>query len=315
VINGGDHWADGRRIPCMSIAPRRPKELQYQMFRGTEAVHDGLVTPAQLRGRAWTHVRSDVFVDSRIEIDHAVRTRAALMALRPGLVAAGPSAAVLLGIDHAVGAADPVHVIAPRGMRLGHRNGLRVHACDVAPTEIETRGGLSCTSPARTAWDVARWAAPVMSVPIIDTMLARQLVTAAMLGEILESYKGARGGKAAVRAFDLADGRAQSRRESILRVRLCLAGLPRPVPQFPITLMTGVTVHPDLAWPEFRVACEYDGRWHADPQQLDLDRKRMNGIVAAGWIVLHVTARRMREDFDGVVAELTSALISRGWRP
>lgn len=68
----------------------------------------------------------------------------------------------------------------------------------------------------------------------------------------------------------------------------------------------------DLAWPELRVAIEYDGRWHSDPGQLHQDRQRLNRLLGSEWIVLHVTARRLREDFDGFVAEVRAVLRSRG---
>ena len=112
----------------------------------------------------------------------------------------------------------------------------------------------------------------------------------------------------------LADGRAQSPPESVLRVRLVLAGLPRPVAQFPVRIGS-VTLHPDLAWPEYLVAMEYDGLWHANADQLHRDRRRLNMLAAAGWIVLHVTSDRLRRDFRGLSAELCTALRSRGWRP
>jgi very-short-patch-repair endonuclease len=74
-------------------------------------------------------------------------------------------------------------------------------------------------------------------------------------------------------------------------------------------------LHPDLAWPEFRVAVEYDGHWHGDPDQLHRDRRRLNQLVAAGWLVLHVTSRRLNLDFPSVLREVRTALVSRGWRP
>ena len=47
---------------------------------------------------------------------------------------------------------------------------------------------------------------------------------------------------------------------------------------------------PDFAWPEHRLAVEYDGVWHAEPGQFAADRRRLNRLTAAGWRVLFVTA-------------------------
>jgi hypothetical protein len=152
-------------------------------------------------------------------------------------------------------------------------------------------------------------------VTIIDGLLGRGLVTPAALDAMVDAYAGQRGSRQAACAFDLADGRAQSPPESVLRVRLVLAGLPWPVPQRPVRLPSGVVVHPDLPWPEYKVAVEYDGHWHADTDQLHRDRRRLNQLTAAGWLVLHVTSRRLNRDFGGVLREVRSALVARGWRP
>jgi very-short-patch-repair endonuclease len=50
----------------------------------------------------------------------------------------------------------------------------------------------------------------------------------------------------------------------------------------------------DFAYPELKLAIEYDGAWHAEPGQFAKDRRRLNQLVAAGWTVLHVTAEDLR---------------------
>ncbi|RFS46875.1 hypothetical protein D0Q02_08835 [Micromonospora craniellae] len=52
-------------------------------------------------------------------------------------------------------------------------------------------------------------------------------------------------------------------------------------------------------WPEHRVAVEYDGLWHHDPDQFHRDRRRLNRLLGTDWLVLHVTAKRLRDDVDG----------------
>jgi len=81
-----------------------------------------------------------------------------------------------------------------------------------------------------------------------------------------------------------------------------------------VIVADGVVLHPDLAWEKYRVAVEYDGAWHATVDQMRRDRRRLNLLVAEGWLVLHVTNDRLRHDFDGIVREVQAALRSRGWR-
>jgi very-short-patch-repair endonuclease len=110
------------------------------------------------------------------------------------------------------------------------------------------------------------------------------------------------------RAAGLADGGAESPQESRLRVRLVLAGLPRPVTQHEIRHDGRFVARADLAWPQWRVAVEYDGAWHDDSERFHRDRERLNRMQAAGWVVLLITARRFHGDFDGFVAEVRTAL-------
>jgi Protein of unknown function (DUF559) len=299
----------------MPLQPHRPKDLQWQVFRGSEAIGRRLVTADQLRSRAWFRVRQDVYADARLDRDHELVCRAAALRLPPRAILAGPSAAYLLGVEHAASERDPVHVITPPDSDLGPRGGLRAHATRLLASEITEHGGLRLTTPARTAWDVACWLDIVTAVGIVDGLLGQGLVTAPQLDGLVAARRGERGWRRAAEAFGLADGNAQSPPESQLRVRLVVAGLPRPIAQFAVPLPTGITVHPDLAWPEFKVAVEYDGHWHADADQLHRDRRRLNQLVAAGWIVLHVTSQRLHRDFARVLREIRDALTSRGWRP
>lgn len=292
----------------------RPRELQWQLFRGSDVRRRRLLTAQQLRGKAWIRLRNDVYADARLERDHELACRAAVLRLPPTAALAGPSAACLHGVAHAATADDEVHVIVPPDAGIGPRRGLRVHRARLVPGEVTVGAGLRRTSPARTAWDVAGWLDPIAAVPIVDGLLGAGLVDPGDLRELVEARQGRRGWRQVATIFDLADGAAQSPPESRLRVRLVLAGLPRPVVQYPVRLPTGPTLHPDLAWPDYKVAVEYDGQWHADPDQLHRDRRRLNRLVAAGWIVLHVTARRMRHDFTTVLCEIRDALRSRGWR-
>ncbi|MFC0503820.1 endonuclease domain-containing protein [Micromonospora costi] len=170
------------------------------------------------------------------------------------------------------------------------------------------------SDPTTAAWETAVWLEPVRAVGIVDALLAHGLTNAEALMELADRRIERQGGRRARWIFSLADPGAQSPPESHLRVRLVLAGLPRPVAQHPVRLPSGLVLHPDLAWPRYRVAVEYDGVWHADADQLHRDRRRLNQLVSAGWLVLHVTGRRLHHDFPGIVREVSAALGSRGWR-
>jgi very-short-patch-repair endonuclease len=291
--------------------PHRPSALTGRVFRGRQAVRLGLITPDGLRSDAWTRLRQDVYADARLNRDHELACRGALARLPPATVIAGPSAAFLHGVKHAAGYTDDVHVITSPTVRIGRQLNLRVHHLDLRQDEVTGR----VTRPARTAWDVSTWLQPIDAVPIVDTLLNRGLITPDALARQIDRNEGRWGWHRASRIRQLVDGNAQSPAESRLRVRLMQAGLPRPVTQLPVRVSPSLVLHPDLGWPEWQVAMEYDGRWHGDPDQLHHDRRRLNHLVAAGWAVLHVTSTQLRQNFPQLIQELHKTLYARGWRP
>ncbi|SCE89724.1 Very-short-patch-repair endonuclease [Micromonospora coriariae] len=319
--------------------PHRPPALAWQVFRGSDVIRQGLVTRHQLRGASWVRLRHDVYADARLDRDHRLACRAAALRLPPEAMIAGPSSAYLHGIEHAAGFDDDVHVLVPRSARVDSQRGIRVHlvgaSAPASPGLTEPRllagppppttptsdpsprrrdSTLRRTGPASAAWEAAAWLEPLRAVAIVDSLLASGMTSRTALAAVANANAERPGGRRATWVFGLADPGAQSPPESQLRVRLVLGGLPRPVAQHPIPLPGGLVLHSDLAWPEFRVAVEYDGRWHADPEQLHRDRQRLNLLVGAGWLVLHVTSRRLQNDFPAVLNEVRAALISRGWR-
>lgn len=298
----------------MPRQPWRPPELVGQIFQGSTALRHKLLTAHQLRSSAWRRLHRDVHCDNRLTQDHGLRCRAAALTMPAGAVIAGRSAAYLWGVDHAAGFAEPVEIIIGSTSPWMPQQSIRLHSTDLRTDDIATHAAsdLRLTTASRTAWDLAAWVNVVDAVSTIDGLLGAGLVTPGQLAEFAIGRAGRRGSVRAKRAFELADGRAQSRPESRLRVNLVLDGFPIPEVQHPVPV-SGRLLHPDLAWPEYKVAVEYDGEWHDNSGQFHLDRRRLNLLVTEGWIVLHVTSRRLRDDLDGVKRELRKSLVSRGW--
>ncbi|MEV6811506.1 hypothetical protein [Micromonospora sp. NPDC051296] len=286
----------------MAAHPHLPDALAWQVFRGSDAVRQGLLTPYQLRSSAWVRLRHDIYADARLDRDHALACRAAALQLPAGAAVAGPSAAYLHGVEHAADFDQAVHVLVPAPAGLRSQRGLQVHT--VAPeslARLTVKGTPPHTDAARAAWESAVWLEPVRSVCIVDALLGRGLTTRAALAEVAAANDDRPGGRRARWVFDLADPAAQSPTESQLRVRLVLAGLPRPVTHHPVRLPGGPVLHPGLAWPEHHVAVEFDGQ-------------RLYPLAGAGWRVLHVSSRRLHQDFPTVVREIRTALFDGGRR-
>ncbi|MGN9910775.1 hypothetical protein ACTMTJ_24770 [Phytohabitans sp. LJ34] len=306
----------------MARTSHRPSPLEWQVFRGSDAVRRDLVSSNQLRSTAWVRVRHDVYADSRIRLDHTLACRATALRLPVTAVFAGPSAAFLHGVKHAAGYNDDVHVILPPEVRLRSHQGLRIHATEIESDEMEWRDGLRRTVATRTVWDVACWAELTHAVSIVDRLLRRDQVGPADLAGLVERHGTHLSRSRALRVFELADPRARSAAESSLRIRLVTAGIPRPTARHPVKLANGRVLHPELAWPEFRVAVELD---HQSPGERspcldDIDPELMRRysrgqLTASGWTVLPVTLHQMRLGFTDFVTSVRRALLDRGWQP
>jgi hypothetical protein len=113
---------------------------------------------------------------------------------------------------------------------------------------------------------------------------------------------------AARTVLELADPRAESPPESRVRLALVLAGL-APVPQYDVRHHGRWIARVDLAFPELKIAIEYDGRAvHEREDVFARDRQRQNELVRAGWIVLRFTAADLRWGAAPVVQQVQAAL-------
>lgn len=268
------------------------------MFRGSDAVRQGLLTEHQLRSQAWVRLLQDVYADARLERDHGLMCRAAITRMPKGVVIAGPSAAWFHGIGFAAEFHHDVHVIAPPALRVGAQRMVRTHVTDLADDEVAGGSDPPYTSATRTACDVGAWLPLWRSVPILDAMVHQGVVSRADLDGLLVRFKGRWGRKVCRTAFGMADGACSEPSASYLRARLRLEGIPAPDLTFGV-LFANATVVPDMAWPRYRVAVEY----RTDQMYL---------LTAAGWLVVHAPPARVKKEFPAVLREVRQCLLRRG---
>ena len=273
--------------------PARPPALRGAVFRGRDAVAAGLITRHQLASQPWRRLFQGVYADAALPHTHETAITGAALIVPPSAVFSGRSAAYLLGAESLVDGGTPVEVTVPDVDRFGPVSGLTVRRTSVPDSDVRSVGRYSCTTPLRTALDIARREELPESVVALDVLRARGLVRPGQLTEAAGVLPAGRGSRRARFAVALADERAESPPETRLRVMLRSAGL-LLVPQYVVRDADGRFVaRVDLAFPEHRIAIEYDGAWHGNPGQLARDRRRLNALQVAGWTVLHVTATDM----------------------
>jgi very-short-patch-repair endonuclease len=72
-------------------------------------------------------------------------------------------------------------------------------------------------------------------------------------------------------------------------------GLPAPVLQHEVVDANGRRWRLDFAWPERRVALEYDGvAWHSGAEAFFRDRRRYATLQELGWVVVSIVAEDVR---------------------
>ena len=290
----------------MTRTPARPEALRGKVFRGSEQVAAGRVTRAQLRSSAWYRLFPDVYACASLPLDHPRRARAVARLLIPGSVLSGRSAAVLWGVDLA-GPDDEVECTVTIDCRAGTLRGVRVTRRALADAEITRRSGVRVTTPVRTALDLARIAPADEAVVALDRFVGSGVVDLSDVRAAAADLSGP-GCRQVRRVAALADGLAGSPQETRVRLLLHRSRLPRPVAQYVVRgPHGGFIARPDFAWPEQKVALEYEGVWHGERQNVARDRRRLNELTAAGWIVVFVTAADL-SDPVALVARIAAAL-------
>jgi hypothetical protein len=264
-------------------------------FLGSEAVAGGLVSRDQLRGPRFRRVFPDVYLPSSVELDLVTRSMAAYLLVRDrDGVLGGYSAAVLL--DAGCGPYPaPAEVIVPRRARA--HPGLRITRGEVTGADRVLVEGCRVTTPLRTAWDLGRRPNLVEAVVAVDALAHRHRFAPAALLARRAATPGARGCRRLHRVVQLADPRAESPRETRLRLGLVLAGLPPPTVQHRVLDEYGFELaRVDLAYPEAKLAIEYDGATHFDARRARLDRQRDAELASCGW----QTLRLVDDDLAGM---------------
>ena len=233
-----------------------PDVLRTDVFLGSAAVRAGLLTRRQLSGSAWRRLFHDVYVHSGVQVTHEVRARAAAMLL-PGAVVTGCSAAVLWGVAVA-DVDDDVEVPRAPGSPMVRVNGIRARRAVVDDAHVRRRRGVPVTTPEATALRLASALPQDDAVVAVDQLIATGVVDLEPIRSLAAAARGPGSARARTVA-SLADGRAESPQETRLRLLMQRGGLPAPVPQFSVRVDGRFVARVDFAWPDRKVAVEYDG--------------------------------------------------------
>lgn len=257
---------------------------------------------AGMREREWRSLTAEgllrevvpgYFVDASLPDTLDLRLAITRRVIGPNVVVARRTAAWLHGPDvldyRGFPATPPIEVAVRQKCNRPRNQLMRAHgADDLLASDITEIGGISVTTPLRTAVDLARFTRRADALTSTDAFLHKELITPEQFEKSLVRWRGRRGVRQAYEVAAMADGRSESGGESHMRLRLLDMGLPRPELQIPVYDLFGkIRFYLDLGWPHWRLALEYDGEEFHGPDQREHDEARRRWITQRGWTVRH----------------------------
>ncbi|WP_457972147.1 endonuclease domain-containing protein [Arthrobacter sp. D1-17] len=217
-----------------------------------------------------------------------------------------------------------IHVARGRDDSKPRRRNVVGHRLTLGPGEVVVHDGVRVTSPARTWLDLANLLSVDDLIAAGDCVVVSHgpdfpkprspLATIDDLRRIIAAHPGMRGMKTARLALPEIRVGADSPQETRMRLVLARTKLGEPILNHVIHSSWGQpAVWPDGAYPEHRLALQYDGSHHSDPEQAARDRKRKELTERLGWTELRI----YKDDLDGdrpFVLEKVRAALDRRLR-
>jgi very-short-patch-repair endonuclease len=227
---------------------------------------------------------------------------AGVLAAGPGAVLSHRSAAALWGIRNTDRAA--VEVIVRRACR---RPGIEAHRATLQPDELTRERGIPVTNPARTLLDLAEVLTPQQLERAINEAEVRRLTSPLPLAALVARHPTRRGTNALRRILhrnDLGETITRSALEERFLALVDANGFPRPRMNAPLG-----PYHPDALWPDERLVVELDSYpIHTTRQAFESDRTRDRELTLAGYRVVRITWRQLRDEPARIASELSALL-------
>lgn len=292
-------------LPAEPFTYRDARAAGWTRKRLAAAIRNGFVK----------RVLTGVYVAAQVPDTFETRAAALQLVVGPNSVVCDRTAAWLHGVN-VFGLSDhetltPVETCVLRGNVRTRRIGVDGRVRDLRSRDLMVLRGLVVTTPLRTALDLGCSLGRRRALGALDQFMRMCGVTREQMQHELPRYYRRRGVIQLRELVPLADPRAESIPESWIRLDIHDAGLPQPEPQFWIIVDGVPTYRLDLAFPQHRVAVEYDGEeFHrrTDAQKAR-DRKRRAWLRDHGWTVIVIDKDRLSgPDPDGWLRELRVAL-------
>lgn len=271
--------------------PRRidiPEPFRSRPFRVADAKRAGL-SQKLLDGPQFRRPFHGVRIPASLPDTLHVSCQAVALAVTADVAFSHETAALLCRLPVPRFDGD-VDISAAPGAVVPRMRGVDGHT-GLDPATVTVVGGLPIVHPERTFVDLAATLELDDLVAFGDAVLRRGS-SPEHLASTVASLPGRRGIVRARKALGLVSSGVDSPMETRVRLLMLRAGLPVPETNVDVVDDSGAWLaRPDLAYPELKIAIEYDGDHHrTDKRQWRRDRFRDERMRDAGWIVITLTA-------------------------
>lgn len=245
--------------------------------------------------------------------------------LRPGQEYAGRTAARLWGLPvpwqwdrtEALDIAVPLHLNPPK---LSGVRGRRLAAHRVRHWTVS---GVKAVDAVAAVFTCASELTVEEAVVLIDALITdahnypglvggRPFTTMDELVQRLAEWGRFPGSGTVRKAISLARGGVESPKETETRLMIRDAGFAEAIVQHEVYDSGRFVARVDLAYPELKIAIEYEGDGHrTDKEQWRTDIRRQRELEDLGWIVIRLTQADLDDDGAAFFTRLRSAIARR----
>jgi very-short-patch-repair endonuclease len=284
---------------------------QHGLFTLQQALESGFSRATirrRLERREWEELAPRVYrVTLAADADWRCRTLAVVLSTSG--VACRRSA---LGLYELWSPPSEPEVLVARNVRTAGR--LPQRSTDsLPPCDVTTVDGIPATTPVRTLIDMGGRLPLAAFEDVLDTAIVRRLVRIEPLVARSRELRAPRRNGCAVVLQLLEQRHPELRRARNLWEARVLRlvkefGLPDPRVNYRVQV-GGKRRYLDLAWPDAKVAVEFDGFVpHSTRRVFDDDRSRQNDLVADRWTVFRITKTMLEGDAPATFTPIALAV-------
>lgn len=196
---------------------------------------------------------------------------------------------------------EPLHVAVPRDKTPPKVKKVLGRRLDTHRARTSKVHGMSVVDPIAAVFSTAAELTVEQIVTALDAILTtcdnypglhqgKPLVTIAEIEQRLVDWAGFTGCGRVRAALRFARPGVESPKETETRLLLLAEGLPEPVIQHTVRDSGRLIARVDLAYPDLKIAIEYEGDGHrTDKDQWRTDIRRQRDLEDRGWIVIRLT--------------------------